>query len=229
MRTKGILCWTLAFVLLAAMGLVSGCSQYQQQIPQKDEWNPKRVAVLPFEHVQPNPGTFQAVSPLSGAVFSSRNSQDEHIGLKVLDASLDKWLHEHTRLQLVSAVRSAPVLRDILDRQSELPLNMAIAKAGTALGAEGVLVGYLYRFERRVGTNYSVEQAASVALDLAMVRCSDGALIWKNTFDERQVSLTENMLNLGNYFKYGLAWYTAEEYAVLGLNETMKLFPWDGE
>jgi phosphoribosylformimino-5-aminoimidazole carboxamide ribotide isomerase len=47
-------------------------------------------------------------------------------------------------------------------------------------------------------------------------------LIWKNSFDERQVSLSENMFNLGNYIKYGLSWYTAEEYAVLGLNEAMK-------
>lgn len=220
---------SLALILLAAFITASGCARYRQGAQKKLEWFPKKVAVLPFSEVEPSPGTLQAVSPLSGSVFSTRRSQDGHIGVKVLDASLDKWLRENTRLQLVTAAQAAPVFKKHLRDHPDIPLNQVVAQVGKRLGVDGVLVGYLYRFTRRVGTPYSAELPASVALDVAIVRTSDGAVVWKNTFDERQVSLTENMFNLENYFKYGLTWYTAEEYAVLGLDETMKRFPWTGE
>ena len=60
-----------------------------------------------------------------------------------------------------------------------------------------------------------------------MVRTSDGAIIWKNSFDEHQVSLSENIYNVGQYLKHGLSWFTAEQYAVVGLEEAMQRFPWN--
>ena len=39
----------------------------------------------------------------------------------------------------------------------------------------------------------------------------DGSVLWKNSFDETQQSLSQDLLNLGQYMKHGLRWYTAEE------------------
>jgi uncharacterized protein YceK/TolB-like protein len=229
MRTYSASAVILSLILLAAMLAASGCSSIQQRQARKPDWKPSKVAVLPFEYIAPNPGGVQAVSPLTGSVFSAHRTSDGKKGLKMLDAALDKWLHKQTHLQVVSSALTGPVFREQVGKAMGGPLNKSIAQTGKKLNADGILVGYLYRFARRVGTGASVDKPASVALDISLVRAADGAVIWKNSFDERQVSLSENMFNLGNYMTYGLSWYTAEQFSVLGLNEAMKAWPWPNQ
>jgi TolB-like protein len=96
---------------------------------------------------------------------------------------------------------------------------------GKELGADAVLGGILYRYRERVGTPYSASRAASIGFDLHLVRTSDGAVIWSNRFDETQQTLTENIFNLKQFFKRGVRWLTADEFATHAVAETMKDFP----
>jgi hypothetical protein len=96
---------------------------------------------------------------------------------------------------------------------------------GAALGAEAVLGGVVYRWRERVGTAYSVSRAASVGFDLHLVRVSDGKVIWSGHFDETQKNLTQNIFNIFKFFKRGVRWLTADEFAAQAVAETFKGFP----
>ena len=101
-------------------------------------------------------------------------------------------------------------------------------RTGAKMGADGVLVGHLYRFDQRVGGPMTAKKPASVAFDVAMVRVADGIVVWKNSFDETQRSLTENIFNIEQFVQGGLRWFTAEEFATYGMKVLMAGFPWQG-
>ena len=217
-------------ITLLLLGLVlvlaGGCSQKKVDLKLAAAWTPKKVAVIPFIKVEADPKTRQAFSPLTGSVFNATRSEPGNAGIKVLDAALEKHLSQNTDFKLVNSTQTGMVFSRIRrDNMGDHPLK-SVQQTGQKLQADGVIVGHLYRFARRVGSKWSAETPASVALDVALVRTADGAIVWKNSFDESQVALSDNIYNLGQYLKYGLSWFSAEEYAVLGLDEAMKSFPW---
>ena len=102
---------------------------------------------------------------------------------------------------------------------------MLLIEAGRFANADLVLAGYLYRFKQRVGTGYAVESPASVAFSIHLINISDGRILWSGYFDETQHSLSDNLLEIGSFFKRGAKWITSEEMAVSGLEELLKTFP----
>ena len=100
-----------------------------------------------------------------------------------------------------------------------------VAETGLRLEADAVVVGNIYRFRERVGSDYGAERPASVAFTLAMVRVEDSSVIWSTVFDETQHSLMENLFNIGTFFKRGGKWLTAEQLARYGLQEIVDELP----
>ncbi|MBW2097245.1 MAG: hypothetical protein JRG77_00265 [Deltaproteobacteria bacterium] len=92
---------------------------------------------------------------------------------------------------------------------------------GKELKVDAVLYGKLFRFEDRIGGEYAVKSPASVGFTLQIIRVSDGAILWRNTFDETQQSLMENILKAGLYRKTGMRWLTAAELANYGINQAV--------
>jgi hypothetical protein len=87
------------------------------------------------------------------------------------------------------------------------------------------VVGHLYRFRERIGESYSVEQPASVAFEVHLIRVEDGELVWRGAFDRTQGSLMENLLQISYFFREKGRWVTAEELAAEGVKEILKSFP----
>ena len=96
---------------------------------------------------------------------------------------------------------------------------------GRELDADFVLVGYLFRFEQRVGSSVGVDRPASVGFDLHLVRVRDGKIAWTGKFDETQRPLSDNLLKIGTFFRRGAKWLTAEELASAGMGETLTALP----
>jgi len=99
-----------------------------------------------------------------------------------------------------------------------------IAENGRLLGADTVIVGYIYRFKERVGTSYSVESPASVAFDLHFISASDERIIWSGYMDETQRPLSENLFEIGSFIKRKGEWVAAEDLATLGLESMLRIF-----
>ena len=219
------LCWAL--LLCSALIMVAACQGApKRQAP--PAWRPQRVAVLPFATVPPDgPGSSTACSPLTGAVYTcgvdkKMNSEAE----AVLEDQLLGILSQRADFDVVPPAQAGPVFQRLRRERMGQNLAKTVAETGRKLGVEAVLIGHIYRFRQRVGGAASAETPASVAFDLAMVRVSDAQVLWKNSFDETQKSLSENLFNIEQYMKTGLRWLTAQELARLGMDQLMLRFPW---
>lgn len=216
-----------AAMLICALALSLGCSIMDQgRAPgQEIAWVPKKLAVMPFIRVdspiQPG-GTVSC--PLTGATFSS--GQIIPGAERVLDDALNNDLAQVTALPFVPYAQTGLVFGKIAGRELKDSLRQDVMAAGKKLGADAVLVGFIFRFRQRQGTGYAVDKPASVAFDLSVVRVSDGTVLWKNSFDETQQSLSKDLLQLDQYMKYGLRWYTAEELGKIGMARLLDRFPW---
>jgi hypothetical protein len=107
-------------------------------------------------------------------------------------------------------------------RKSE---RMLLIEAARSAGADAVISGYVYRFKQRVGTAYAAESPASVAFGVHMLNASDGRMLWSGQIDDTQHPLSDNLFEIGSFFKRGASWVTSEELAILGLEKIFKTFP----
>jgi len=98
------------------------------------------------------------------------------------------------------------------------------ARVARKVDANLAVVGVLTRYRERVGTDWSVEQPASVAYTAVLVRASDGATLDTAAFDYTQQTLTSNLLQLPRFLRGGGRWLTCRELLDGGLEETAGRF-----
>jgi hypothetical protein len=208
MKTTGI--------VMAAVVLLGVLSADAQQRP--------TVMILPVvvERVD-NPARGTVLCPLCKGVFKggivqpgSENTLTRLLYDKIEGAGVFTVL-------LLENVKSA-LSRFDQSRFQEEPVSSA-ALLGNELNAAFVLLGYLFRFEERIGSSIGVEKPASVGFDLHLVRVREKKVVWTGRFDETQRPLTEDLRKIGSFFKRGAVWLTAEELASSGLSETLKKMP----
>jgi hypothetical protein len=126
---------------------------------------------------------------------------------------------------LISPGQAQGVLASLLSSKTDMNDLQLYREVGKNLSAKAVLVGYLYRWLEREGTDFAVQRPASVAFDLYLLRMEDGAVIWRGKFDKTQQSFVENLLDLGTFLKSKGRWVRAEALAEMGLNELLEKFP----
>lgn len=96
---------------------------------------------------------------------------------------------------------------------------------GRRKGADTIMVGYLYAFRDRTGSDYGVESPAHVAFELVLVQSRSGRIIWQRSFEETQKSLSEDLLQLKSFLKRKGRWVSAKEMAKEALKEMLKTVP----
>ena len=96
---------------------------------------------------------------------------------------------------------------------------------GKELIADFVMITMVFRFDERRGSSIGVESPASVAFDLHLFRVKDGKRVWDGRFDETQRPLSENLLQVGSFFRRKAKWLTAEELAEVGMEEQLQKMP----
>jgi len=106
----------------------------------------------------------------------------------------------------------------------ESPISSSI-QFGRDLGMDFILVGFLFRFEERIGSSIGVEKPASVGCDLHIFRLRDGKMVWLGKFDETQRPLSENLLKIRSFIRRKAQWLTAEELASVGMDEMLRRLP----
>lgn len=96
---------------------------------------------------------------------------------------------------------------------------------GKELNVDFIIVGFLFRFEERIGSPIGAEKPASVGFDIHLFRLRDGIEVWKERFDETQRPLSENLFKIGSFFRRKASWLTAEELASVGMDEMLMGLP----
>ena len=205
----------ISFLLLM---LFSSCQSPKEQIPQEKPSPPKidRMVVVGFlpamsQWDEPN----MVRSPVSGAVFFGEPVAEQVVN--DMTVSLFDKIVKEKRFELISpgqarGAYSSLKLSEVVGKEIDI-----IQKIGLAFSAEAVVIGYIYRFREREGTDYAVNRAASVAFDLYLVGPQDGVIFWKGRFDKTQQHLSQNIFDARTFMKGQGRWMTAEKLAEIGL------------
>ena len=101
---------------------------------------------------------------------------------------------------------------------TDTPRELAV-RLGQSLGVDHVMVGLLWRYQERVGSAMAATDPASVAFSLFMVDVSTQKIVWKDSFEKTQTSLSENLLDAPMFLKKGMKWLTAEELSSYGIEK----------
>lgn len=162
--------------------------------------------------------------PLCGAIHSAEKAAGRPE--TVVEARfLDQLQKAKPTFSTISGDRVAGVYRRISAASLKTPLKQILRDVGNELGAEGVVIGYVYRFRERKGEPFAAERPASVAFGLHLLRVEDGVLVWHGSFDRTQSALMENLLQAPSFYRERGRWLTAAELADVGLSQVLKTFP----
>jgi hypothetical protein len=75
----------------------------------------------------------------------------------------------------------------------------------------------IYRFQERRGGNFAVDRPAGVGLHMHLI---DGTVVGRTfVFDEDQKALSQDILNIGKFFKRGGKWITVDRLAEEGIDK----------
>jgi hypothetical protein len=110
------------------------------------------------------------------------------------------------------------VLEELLHSPSSI-------QVGKKLGVDFIFIGYLFRFEERVGSSLGVERPAALSFDLHLFRLRDEKMVWMGKFDETQRPLSENLFKIGSFIRSKGSWLTAAEFASIGMDEILRKLP----
>lgn len=141
------------------------------------------------------------------------------------EAKLTRILNEKIEAKGLFKVIPFQKLTEVLSQFDEREIQKRsifyYKKAGKELNIDFLLIGYIFRFEERIGSSIGVERPSSVGFDLHLIRLKDGMEVWRGKFDETQRPLSENLLKLGSFLRRRASWLTAEELANVGMEEVL--------
>jgi len=181
------------------------------------------LAVLPFIVERVEDRARGAVCPICGGVYGKG---DVISGAQIyLTRLLYEKIEAMGTFKLLPQEKVEEAFSQIDRRQFDLnPMRSAI-QLGKTLGLDFIFVGFLYRFEQRVGSSIGVDKPASVGFDVHLIRLRDRKTVWTGKFDETQRPLSENLLKMGSFVRRKGHWLTAEELSSVGMDEMLTRFP----
>lgn len=185
----------------------------------------KRVAIVPFQNMSKIYGENVTVQCHISNRFNTTGKIAAGAEV-VLTDRMSSFLRGRESIELVPASQAEGAYSGVLSQGGkELSELELLIRVGRELGVDGVVIGKVYRYIDRDGSNYSVKSSASVAYDVFLIRVEDGRLSWSGQFDESQKSLTENLFDIKTFFRRKGRWVTAEQMATQGLEDLVKTFP----
>lgn len=214
----------LALVLGAALTLSACSSSKPAAVRTAKVAGIKNVVVLPFQDMSAIYGEGKEVrSPVSGSMYFTGPVL---AGSTVfMTGELSRFL-EGTSYNLLPFQEGQDArAQALVDTGDKAPEADVLIATGKRLGADAVVTGFIYRFEEREGTSYSVVRPASAAFDVFLIRVADGAVLWSCRYDETQKPLSDNLLDMGKFMKRHGAWVTVNKLAGQGLSDKLATFP----
>lgn len=95
---------------------------------------------------------------------------------------------------------------------------------GKAAGLELLIVPQILTWHQREGSAGGAVSSAEININFYLIDVTNGALLQRAHFAEKQQNLSSNLLNAGTFFKRGAKWLTAQELADEGVVKMIKEF-----
>jgi hypothetical protein len=158
-------------------------------------------------------------NPISGAVVMAEPIPSDVVYM--MTAKLFNVLRNYEGYEPVDLDKEKGISASLHSSEQGISDIETFKLIGHKFFAEAVMVGYIYRWHEREGSDYSADRPASTAFDLYLLRTEDGAILWKGKFDKTQASLSENILDARTFFRGKGKWMTVEALADLGLSDIL--------
>jgi len=181
------------------------------------------LAVLPFFVERIEDPARGAVCPVCKEVY--RKGDISPGSRNTLTRLLQEKVETMGTFKVLPLEKSEEAISQGEGRQFEINPMHASVQLGETLNVDFILIGFLFRFEERVGSSIGAEKPASVGFDVHLIRMRDKKMVWQGKFDETQRPLSENLLKIGSFFRRKASWLTAEELSSVGMDEMLKRFP----
>ena len=226
LRFYWVLC--LAFALTSVF---AGCQskpstqQYQDRLA---EIKVQRIAVMPFFRGLPDTRLNEPIKRLLYCSMDNlcfnikeiRGNADELLTGYLHDAIQPRYGEALIPLQIVRPAYSALPKNPATDT----PQSLAVA-LGRKLQADHVMVGTVWRYQQLVGSAEAADKPASVAFALYLLNVETGNPVWEATYEKTQQPLSQNVLNIKEFFNMGARWLTADELAQYGIKQVLGVAP----
>ncbi len=223
--------YAVLWLVLSLTTLFAGCQSKpatQQNRNPLAEIKVKRIAVMPF--IRGLPDT-KLNEPIKRVLYCSmdnlcfnikelRGNADELMTGYLQEALQPRYGEALIPLQIVRPAYSA-LPKNL---SSDTPQSLAIA-LGRKLQADHVMVGTVWRYQQLVGSAEAAASPASVAFALYLLNVDTGNPVWDATYEKTQQTLSENVLNIKEFFNMGARWLTADELAQYGLKHVLGAAP----
>jgi curli biogenesis system outer membrane secretion channel CsgG len=165
--------------------------------------NINRVAVMPLAEASP-PAAAQVADGGPEAITAELYAQA---------ATAGGW--EVVPMEdVVKSVQAMPPI-------TQATLDDDALKLAHDTGADGVIYGYVTRYQERVGYDLAASQPASVGFSLRFVDAATKQIVWTAEFSRTQKALSENMFDLANFVQRSGRWVRAHEIALEGATEAV--------
>ena len=105
------------------------------------------------------------------------------------------------------------------ERPQALPLWVEYARKTSA---DILLIPQVLTWRDRQGSAAGVTEPAHVRLEFFLLNIKEGNIIGHSVYEVEQQGLTENLLNVGDFFKRQGKWVTAEELAREAMTKAVK-------
>jgi hypothetical protein len=215
------------YVAISLTLVLSGCQSKPANMNSSRglaEIKVKRIALLPFIKGLYDISLGVPISRLLYCNIANLCSNTTEVTGNA-DNQMTGFLHEALQGRYKAALIPVETVRasysGLLKKPSaDTPQSLALA-LGKELNANHVMVGIVWRYKERVGTAQASASPASVAFSLYLVNVEQGIPVWEAAFDRTQQALTDNLLNVKEFFSMGARWLTADELARFGLKQVL--------
>jgi hypothetical protein len=206
------------FLLLVLIG----CMILPRVVLSRAETKPS-LAVLPFLVERIEDPARGAVCPVCKEAY--RKGDVSPGSRNTLTRLLQEKVETMGIFNVIPPEKVEEVISQSEGRQFEINPMQASVQLGETVNVDFILIGFLFRFEERIGSSIGAEKPASVGFDVHLIRMRDKKMLWRGKFDETQRPLSENLLKIGSFFRRKASWLTAEELSSVGMDEMLKRFP----
>lgn len=188
----------------------------------------QRIAVMPFIRGLPD---LKIDQPMKRLLYC--RLADLCFNIKELRGNADELMTDHLQDVLEKryggAVNPLQIVQSVYAGLPKNPFNDTAQALAVALGrklkADYIMVGTVWRYKERVGSATGSPSPASVAFALYLLDVKKEAPVWEASFDKTQQALSENILNIREFFSMGRRWLTADELARYGLKQVLDETP----
>ncbi len=141
----------------------------------------------------------------------------------MMDTELGTQLAQRTELPLIvpGIVKQCQEILLAKQNRSRPSAFDFWVEVGECVPADYILVPFIFQWKERSGNEWSVNSPAKVVFDLYLIDVRNKT-VTRSHYEEEQQSLSENVLDVGTFFKRGGSWITAEQMAREGMAQCLE-------